>query len=140
MLETADQAVALMQEGYSCSQAVFASFAPRFGFHEDLALKMTAPFGGGIARHGYICGGGAHNLYLLERLQLALPECGLATTAALGLDPDFVEASAFAWLARERMQMRPGNIPEVTKARREAILGGVYAGDESASARESNEN
>jgi C_GCAxxG_C_C family probable redox protein len=56
MPETADQAVARMQEGYSCSQAVFASFAPRFGFHEDLALKMTAPFGGGIARHGYVCG------------------------------------------------------------------------------------
>jgi anhydro-N-acetylmuramic acid kinase len=85
-------------------------------------------------RHGYICGGGAHNLYLLERLQLALPDCGLATTAALGLDPDFVEACAFAWLARERMQMRAGNIPEVTKARREAILGGVYAADQDAAA------
>ncbi len=91
-------------------------------------------------RHGYICGGGAHNLYLLERLQLALPECGLDTTAALGLDPDFVEASAFAWLARERMQMRAGNLPAVTRARREAILGGVYAADEDAGAGEQNEN
>lgn len=90
-------------------------------------------------RHGYICGGGAHNLYLLERLQLALPDCGLDTTAALGLDPDFVEASAFAWLARERMQMRAGNIPEVTRARREAILGGVYAAEQ-VTGGEQNEN
>jgi anhydro-N-acetylmuramic acid kinase len=80
-------------------------------------------------RHGYLCGGGAHNLYLFERLQLALPECSLATTQALGLDPDFVEASAFAWLARERMNLRTGNIPEVTRARRGAILGGVYAAE-----------
>jgi anhydro-N-acetylmuramic acid kinase len=83
-------------------------------------------------RHGYLCGGGVHNLYLFERLQLALPDCGLATTQALGLDPDFVEASAFAWLARERMNQRPGNIPEVTRARRDAILGGVYAADKHA--------
>jgi len=82
--------------------------------------------------HGYLCGGGAHNLYLLERLQLALPECSHDTTEALGLDPDCVESSAFAWLARERINMRPGNIPEVTKARGSAILGGIYAAERKA--------
>ncbi len=75
----------------------------------------------------YICGGGAHNHYLLERLGRALPNCSIKTTAALGLDADFVEAAAFAWLARERINMRPGNIPEVTQARNDAILGGIYA-------------
>ena len=79
------------------------------------------------ARNCYICGGGAHNRYLLERLGQALPECGITTTAALGLDADFVEAAAFAWLARERINQREGNIPEVTQARSTAILGGVYA-------------
>ena len=74
----------------------------------------------------YVCGGGAHNRYLLERIALALPECGLQTTAALGLDPDYVEAAAFAWLARERINLRGGNIPAVTRALRPTILGGVY--------------
>ena len=77
----------------------------------------------------FVCGGGAHNQYLLERLTLSLPHCGVATTHALGLDPDFVEAVAFAWLARERINLRSGNIPEVTRARRATILGGVYAAD-----------
>jgi anhydro-N-acetylmuramic acid kinase len=83
-----------------------------------------------LPRSAYLCGGGAHNRYLLERMQLALPECGVTTTAALGLDADFVEASAFAWLARERIELRDGNVPEVTRARHGAILGGVYAADE----------
>ncbi len=75
----------------------------------------------------YVCGGGAHNRYMLERLQRQLPEIGVETTDSLGLDPDFVEAAAFAWLARERLNLRPGNIPEVTMASRAAILGGIYA-------------
>ena len=75
----------------------------------------------------YVCGGGAHNTYLLERIARAIPECGVQTTAALGLDPDYVEATAFAWLARERINLRTGSIAEVTHARRAAILGGVYA-------------
>ncbi len=75
----------------------------------------------------FVCGGGANNQYLLERLALSLPHCDVATTNTLGLDPDFVEAVAFAWLARERINLRNGNIPEVTRAQRATILGGVYA-------------
>lgn len=74
----------------------------------------------------FVCGGGAHNLYLLGRLSAILPDCGIATTAALGLAPDYVEAVAFAWLARERINARSGNIPEVTRAKMAGILGGVY--------------
>jgi anhydro-N-acetylmuramic acid kinase len=77
----------------------------------------------------YLCGGGAHNHYLVERLALALPECAVITTAALGFDPDFVEAGAFAWLARERINLRAGNVPEVTHARQASILGAIYAAD-----------
>jgi anhydro-N-acetylmuramic acid kinase len=65
----------------------------------------------------------------MERLALALPKCSVNTTAKLGLDPDFVEASAFAWLARERVNLRTGNISEVTRARQTTILGGIYAGN-----------
>ncbi len=74
----------------------------------------------------YVCGGGAYNEYLLERLRANLPQGTLATTEALGLDPDFVEAAAFAWLARERINLRAGNIPEVTQAQHAGILGGIY--------------
>jgi anhydro-N-acetylmuramic acid kinase len=77
----------------------------------------------------FVCGGGARNQYLLERLALHLPQCGVATTSVLGLDPDFVEAVAFAWLARERINLRNGNLPSVTRAQRGTILGGVYAAD-----------
>lgn len=75
----------------------------------------------------YVCGGGAHNTYLLERIGRTMPECGVQTTAALGLDPDYVEAMAFAWLARERINLRTGSLADVTHARRAAILGGVYS-------------
>ncbi len=77
----------------------------------------------------FVCGGGAHNQYLLERLDASLPDCPVSTTAVLGLDPDYVEAAAFAWLARERICLRSGNIPQVTKAQRATILGGVYLAD-----------
>ena len=78
----------------------------------------------------FVCGGGAHNEYLLERLQLKLGERQLETTEALGLNPDFVEACAFAWLARERVNLRPGNLPEVTRASKPSVLGAIYAADE----------
>jgi len=77
----------------------------------------------------YLCGGGAHNQFLIERLALALSECRVKTTAELGMDPDFVEASAFAWLARERVNLRAANVPEVTRARQTALLGGIYAAE-----------
>ena len=77
----------------------------------------------------YVCGGGARNPHLLQRLANAIPECGIQTTAALGLDPDYVEAVAFAWLARERLAHRGGNLPAVTRASRVVTLGGVYLPD-----------
>jgi len=74
----------------------------------------------------FVCGGGANNSFLLQRLQALLPDCKTATTAALGLHPDWVEASAFAWLARQTLAGHPGNLPSVTGARRAAVLGAVY--------------
>lgn len=73
------------------------------------------------------CGGGAHNGYLLERLAALLP-CASDTTAAFGLEPDFVEAAAFAWLAWQFRRGAPGNIPAVTGANAPAILGSVTPG------------
>lgn len=75
-----------------------------------------------------ICGGGIHNGYLLARLAANLPECHIRSTTELGMDAGFVEAVAFAWLARCRIYNRTGNIPSVTGARHKAVLGGIYAG------------
>lgn len=72
-----------------------------------------------------VCGGGAHNRYLLELLE-DYCGCPVETTAAYGIDPDWVEATAFAWLAWRTLEGLSGNLPAVTGARREVILGGIY--------------
>jgi anhydro-N-acetylmuramic acid kinase len=74
----------------------------------------------------YICGGGTHNRHLLARLRALLPGIPIATTEILGLDPDWVEAVAFAWLAHQALAGRAGNIPSVTGARHPVLLGGIY--------------
>ncbi len=72
------------------------------------------------------CGGGVHNHTLMVALQAELPGVMVESTAAMGIDPDFMEAMAFAWLARETLAGRPGNLPEVTGARGLRILGAIY--------------
>jgi anhydro-N-acetylmuramic acid kinase len=73
----------------------------------------------------FVCGG-AHNRFLMQRLAALLPACGITTTEALGLHPDWVEATAFAWLAEQTLDGKPGNLPSVTGARRAMILGAIY--------------
>lgn len=75
----------------------------------------------------FICGGGAHNDYLMTRLQqLVQPGISVSTTESLDFHPDWIEAMAFAWLARQTLLQLPGNIPSVTGAKQAVILGGVY--------------
>ncbi len=74
----------------------------------------------------FICGGGVHNTYLISRLEQALPDCQILSTRQLGIDPDYVEAVAFAWLARQSMNRQAGNLPTVTQASAETLLGGIY--------------
>ncbi|MCC5869042.1 MAG: anhydro-N-acetylmuramic acid kinase [Gammaproteobacteria bacterium] len=76
--------------------------------------------------HGWICGGGERNTDLLERLRRRTPDTHWASTDALGMPPAWMEAAAFAWLARARLRGLPGNAPRVTGARHNVILGGVY--------------
>ena len=76
----------------------------------------------------YVCGGGAHNHDLMRRLLRLSRPAKLDTTQALGLHPDWVEAAAFAWLARQRIENLPGNAPAVTGARGPRVLGAVYPG------------
>lgn len=77
-------------------------------------------------RRLFACGGGVHNSALMAALGRALGARDLQTTAALGIDPDYVEAAAFAWLARRTLAGEPGNLRSVTGARREVVLGGIY--------------
>jgi anhydro-N-acetylmuramic acid kinase len=74
----------------------------------------------------FICGGGAFNKTLMRALENYLHPAIVASTAQLGVDPEWVEAMAFAWLAKQTLEKKPGNIASVTGASREAILGGIY--------------
>ena len=75
-----------------------------------------------------VCGGGAHNELLMQRLHALLSPRRVHDTQVLGLHPDWVEAVAFAWLARQRLKSQPANIPAVTGAATAVVLGAVYPG------------
>jgi len=76
-------------------------------------------------RSVFVCGGGAYNTALMQSLQKRLEGITIDTTQSLGIDPDWIEASAFAWLAHRRMQELPGNLPSVTGAQRSVLLGNI---------------
>ena len=112
----------LAEHGHSTPedvQATLAEFTAR-------SIAQAISDHGGNAEEMFVCGGGACNIDLMARLQRLLPKCRVDSTAALGIDPAQVEAVAFAWLARQTIQGQPGNLPAVTGAAGERILGGVY--------------
>ncbi|WP_422102835.1 anhydro-N-acetylmuramic acid kinase [Vreelandella sp.] len=74
-----------------------------------------------------VCGGGAHNAYLMKRVAAQLPQVTLLSPASLGWPEDWIEAGAFAWLAHQRLHGLPGNLPSVTGASGPRVLGGMYA-------------
>lgn len=73
-----------------------------------------------------ICGGGAHNVALMQRLRDLLPACLVTSTTDYGVEPDWIEAMAFAWLAHCCLEGIPANRPSVTGARGARILGAIY--------------
>ena len=78
----------------------------------------------------YVCGGGARNRTLMELLEQELkPSIEVKNTAEIGIEPDWVEAVAFAWLASQTLAGLPGNLPAVTGARHHRILGAIYPGN-----------
>lgn len=74
----------------------------------------------------FVCGGGALNSFLMSRLQSLMPTHQISDTNALNIDPMFVEAIAFAWLAEQRILANPIPLKNVTGARKDAILGAIY--------------
>ncbi|HEX6019728.1 MAG TPA: anhydro-N-acetylmuramic acid kinase [Burkholderiaceae bacterium] len=101
---------------------VQATLAELTAFSVADALQRHLP----DARELWVCGGGALNRHLLDRLATQLAGWQVRTTDALGLPPQQVEAVAFAWLAREFAARRAGNRPDVTGARGPRILGCLY--------------
>ncbi len=74
----------------------------------------------------FVCGGGVHNEFLIERLQHHLPKIPISSTQKIGIDPDWMEAMAFAWLAKQTLEGKAGNLPSATGAKGSRILGAIY--------------
>lgn len=100
-------------------QATLAELSAR-----TIAAAILANTSG--ANEVLICGGGVHNKDLVQRLTTCLAGNTVKSTESFGLHPDWVEAAAFAWLARCRLEGKPGNLPAVTGASRPTVLGAVY--------------
>jgi len=103
-------------------------------------LELTArTVAAAITRHAataedvLVCGGGTHNGAMMRRLAELLAPRALRSIAEVGIDPDFIEASAFAWLARQRLLGLPGNLPAVTGAQGPRVLGAIYSAPASGS-------
>lgn len=96
-------------------------------------IELTAiTIAQGIKKWGYsngelfLCGGGAYNSYLVERIQQQLTSMKVRQTDALGIPADMVEACAFAWLAYRTINGLTGNLTNTTGARNTRILGAIY--------------
>lgn len=88
------------------------------------ALKQAMP----SCEELLVCGGGAHNETLMRALAAELPDLPVQSTATRGIDPDYVEALAFAWLAGETLAGRPAHLMAVTGARENVVLGSIVPG------------
>jgi len=75
-----------------------------------------------------VCGGGVHNPLVMGELARRLAPVRVVSTGELGFEPDWIEAMAFAWLAKQTMEGKPGNLPTVTGAAHPVVLGGIYPG------------
>jgi anhydro-N-acetylmuramic acid kinase len=73
-----------------------------------------------------VCGGGVKNTALMRRLAELVAPTALETSDRHGIDPQLVEATAFAWLAQRALEGLSGNLPAVTGARGPRVLGAVY--------------
>jgi C_GCAxxG_C_C family probable redox protein len=107
---------------YSCSQAVFSAFAPRYGLSDELALKIAAPLGGGMARQGHVCGAVSGALMVLGLARGSTDP--LDKEAIYQLGKEFIErfeALHATVLCRELIGY-DFSVPEEARAAREARI------------------
>jgi len=100
-------------------QATLAEYSARAASD---ALQIQAP----RTQRLLVCGGGAFNDHLMQRLAAHLPGVSVSSTAHAGVPPLQVEALAFAWLARAFVERQPGSLAAVTGARGPRVLGALY--------------
>lgn len=74
----------------------------------------------------WVCGGGVFNHYLMERIRVHCDPLTVKSTEEIGINPKWIEAMAFAWLAKQTLEKKPGNLPSVTGASQLSVLGGIY--------------
>ncbi len=75
----------------------------------------------------YLCGGGVHNLFLVERLAYLNPHSEVSTTDDLGMPVDYLEAAAFGFFAQQTLARKTSSLPSVTGAKGARILGAIHA-------------
>ena len=95
---------------------------------ELTALSITDAIKSYTPKRVAICGGGAHNRFLMGRLSGLLGPAKVTTTETMGIHPDWVEAACFAWLAYRTLSGLPGNEPAATGAAGYRVLGAIYPG------------
>lgn len=76
-----------------------------------------------------VCGGGAYNTDLLDRLRAQRPDCRITSTSGFGVEPEAVESLLFAWLAKERLEEKEQDTTSITGASRPVLLGSIYRPD-----------
>lgn len=114
-----EQQIAGMPISAADVQATLAELTART-IASEIAALVPAP------HEVFICGGGAYNTHLMQRLEALLHPRQLGSTAQLGIDPEWVEAAAFAWLAQQTLAGKPANDPAVTGANAYCVLGAIY--------------
>jgi anhydro-N-acetylmuramic acid kinase len=77
-------------------------------------------------KNAFLCGGGVHNNVLIKKIKEHLPHIAIESTESVGINPDYIEAMMFAWLAEKTLKKTPLNLTKITGARAPAILGAVY--------------
>lgn len=110
---------AFAQLSPGCVQATLLAFTTETIAEAIMALPATVD-------EVFICGGGALNSALMANLDNLLKNTNVASTDSLGIAPNWVEAVAFAWLARQTLAGMAGNLPTVTGAEKLTVLGGIY--------------
>lgn len=115
-LDTLGDTIAPADVQATLSELTATSIAEAIQHHASETLELV------------VCGGGVRNSDLMQRIATKLPSVTVKTSDEFGLPAEWVEAVAFAWLARQTLTGQSGNAPPATGARKPAVLGGIYPG------------
>lgn len=74
----------------------------------------------------YLCGGGTHNSQLRQMLSQLLPQIKVSSSAEVGIDPDYLEAMMFGWLASQTLNKIPLDLSAITGSKQPSVLGAIY--------------